>query len=204
MQNGDVSDGMKRMGINYRINFGVSIPELLQLAQNYDSDNKLAFYMLNKEIRETKILSSLLFDIDNLSEDELWQISQKIEYFELVEQFSKNLFSMSSILPKILDKLIEGNSWQKAIALYSTSWKIKREKEAASDILTWSGKQINNITNCNSEIEAKGYVFLMQNIAAINDEYKNFTIEAAKKLLQTKNKKAKQIADDFLLLWSDF
>jgi len=204
MQNGDVSDGMKRMGINYRINFGVSIPELIQLAQNYDSDNELAFYMLNKEIRETKILSSLLFDIDNLSEDELWEISQKIEYFELVEQFSKNLFSMSSILPKILDKLIEGNSWQKAIALYSTSWKIKREKEAASDILIWAETQINNIINCNSEIEAKGYVFLMQSIAVINNEYKKFTIEAAKKLLQTKNKKAKQIADDFLLLWSDF
>jgi hypothetical protein len=203
MQNGDVADGMKRMGINYRINFGVSIPELLQLAGQYESDNELAFYMLNKPIRETKILSSLLFDIDKLSEENLLEISRKIEYFELIEQFSKNLFSKSINLLEILNKLIEGNCWQKALALYSASWKIKREKELAYSILQWSEKQINNMADCNSAIEAKGYVFLMQSIVMI-DNKKSDLIKVAKALRLSENKKVKQIADDFLLLWSDF
>ena len=204
MQNGDVADGMKRMGINYRINFGVSIPELLQLAQRYDKDNELAHYMLNKEIRETKILSSLLFDINNMSEDEILLISKKIESFELVEQFSKNMFSKAGNLPSILEKLITGNEWQKALALYSASWRIKRDKNKKNDILSWSKVQIDNISFCNSAIEVKGYVFLMQTIAAIDDECKAYAIKAAKKLSQIKSEKIKQIADNFLLLWSDF
>ena len=56
-KNGDVSDLMNKKGIRYKINWGVSIFELREIANQYEPDHVLALKLWNKDWRETMILS---------------------------------------------------------------------------------------------------------------------------------------------------
>src|SRR5690554_1457298 len=59
-KNGDLSASMKRQGIEYSVNWGVSVVELRTLARKYKPDHLLAFKLWNKQWRESMILATLL------------------------------------------------------------------------------------------------------------------------------------------------
>ena len=55
--NGEVADNMRREGLIYKVNYGVSIPELQQIAKGFKGDHELALELFNDEIRECKIIA---------------------------------------------------------------------------------------------------------------------------------------------------
>ena len=65
--NGVVSDSMKEKGLRYKLNYGVSLPVLKQLAGTYEKDDVLAQHLWNLPIRETKILAILLYPAEKLT-----------------------------------------------------------------------------------------------------------------------------------------
>jgi len=200
LQNGDVSRAMKRMGIIYELNYGVSIPQLRQLANQCTSNSELAIILLNTEVREAKIMASMLIDTQNISIDQLLDISTKVDNLELVEQFSQNCFSHCSELNLLLPILNSASYWQKILAHYAASWQIKKQKSPSIHVLEWSIEQINLNRTSDDGLLQKAVGFLIQSIASFNDEYKKQMFDLAENMLKSNKISEQSLAQEFLWL----
>lgn len=91
-QNGDVSEAMTQRGIQYKMNYGVSLPHLRELAKKYESNHLLALKLWNKQWRETMILATLLDEPNQVSEEQMDFWTKSFENAEIAEQASTNLW----------------------------------------------------------------------------------------------------------------
>jgi hypothetical protein len=104
MQNGVVADSMKDRGINYKVNYGVSVVVLKQLALAYQRNHLLALKLWNKQWRETMILATMLEEPEKVSGKQIDYWVRSIENIEIAEQYVMNLISE---MPEAFDKATE-------------------------------------------------------------------------------------------------
>jgi len=92
MMNGAASQSMRNKGLNYSINWGIPLPALKQMAANYGKNSRLAIELWKENIRECKILATLIMPPSYMDADiiELW-VSQ-IPNQEIAEIIAFNLF----------------------------------------------------------------------------------------------------------------
>ncbi|MCD6556326.1 MAG: DNA alkylation repair protein [Bacteroidales bacterium] len=90
-ESGPSVDGMKRLGLNYHKNFGVSLINLKKIAGKYYPNHELAKLLRTKNFRETKILSLMIDDYNLLDENRIKDIMHIIDTQELTEQFILNI-----------------------------------------------------------------------------------------------------------------
>lgn len=91
-KNGDVSTSMKRQGIEYKQNWGVSVVELRELAKKINPNHLLALKLWNKQWRETMILATLLDEPEKVTEEQMDFWTKSFENREIAEQASANLW----------------------------------------------------------------------------------------------------------------
>ena len=58
--NGVTSQSMREKGLDYKINWGISQPDLRRIASSYDKDMELADMLWAEKIRECRMLATLL------------------------------------------------------------------------------------------------------------------------------------------------
>ncbi len=92
LENGPVVDSMKNLGLEYKRNLGVSTIDLKDIAKEYTGQNDLALYLWKKDLRETKLLSLMIVNPEQLTEDEIEEYIQGITNIELAEQAAFNMF----------------------------------------------------------------------------------------------------------------
>ncbi len=63
--NGTASASMREKGLAYKLNFGVELPRLKQIAAGYEKNHELAQALWKENIRECKILAGMLQPIDS-------------------------------------------------------------------------------------------------------------------------------------------
>ena len=63
---GVASTSMRNKGLDYKINWGVGIPDLRKMAQEYGKDYALAIELWKENIRECKILATLIMPPDEM------------------------------------------------------------------------------------------------------------------------------------------
>lgn len=90
--NGVVAENMKSHGIAYRLNYGVSVPELKEIASSYACDSSLAMELWKQECRECRMLAAMLYPAEKFCADmaDIWISS--IEYSDLADVCCKFLF----------------------------------------------------------------------------------------------------------------
>ena len=91
-KSGEVSDLMKQKGINYKINWGLSIIDLREIAKQFEPDHLLALKLWNKQWRETMILATLIDDPKQVTEEQIDFWTKSFENTEIAEQASANLW----------------------------------------------------------------------------------------------------------------
>ncbi|WP_372947596.1 hypothetical protein [Mariniphaga sp.] len=91
-KNGDVSNSLKRQGIAYKLNWGVSVVELRDLAKEIKPDHLLSLKLWNKQWRETMILATLLDEPEKVTEEQMDFWTKSFENREIAEQASANLW----------------------------------------------------------------------------------------------------------------
>ena len=91
--NGAASGSMREAGIGYKLNFGVGIPQLRQIASETDKNAELAAALWKEDIRECRILAALIYPQDEFLPDlaDLW--IEQIEFPDLAEICAMHLFS---------------------------------------------------------------------------------------------------------------
>lgn len=69
LMNGVTAQSMRDKGIDYHINWGASLPHLQEMAQEYKQDKALAMELWKADIRECKILATMLMPADDFDMD---------------------------------------------------------------------------------------------------------------------------------------
>lgn len=90
--NGVISTSMREKGITYKLNFGVPLPEIKQIAASFEPGTELASALWKEDIREFKILATFLQPVDDFPLEQAEQWTAEIPYLEIAEQCSRNLF----------------------------------------------------------------------------------------------------------------
>ena len=90
--NGAVSQSMREKGLVYKLNFGVELPRIKEIAARYEKSHGLAQALWKEDIRECKILAGLLQPVETFCPEiaDIWV--EDIRNVEIAEQTSMNLF----------------------------------------------------------------------------------------------------------------
>ena len=82
--NGVTAASMRQKGLEYKVNWGVSQPDLRRMAMQYDKDSALAQALWNeKGVRECRLLATLIMPSDKMSEDMALQWANGITSAEI-------------------------------------------------------------------------------------------------------------------------
>jgi len=94
-QSGEVSEVMGQQGIDYKMNWGVSLLDLREIAQGFEKDHLLALKLWNKQWRESMILATLIDEPSDVSEEQMDFWTKSFGNTEIAEQASTNLWVKS-------------------------------------------------------------------------------------------------------------
>lgn len=102
--NGIASEAMGRKSEDYRVNFGVEIPRLHNIATEFQPSHELAQRLWKESVRECRILATILQPVDSFLPEiaDIWV--DDIRTLELAQVASLNLFSR---LPYASDKVFQ-------------------------------------------------------------------------------------------------
>lgn len=93
--NGVVSTSMRQKGATYKLNFGVSLPKIREIAQGYSPDQALAEALWKEDVRELKILAILLQPADIFPKEEAERWAKEVSQPEIAEMYT------TFLLPKL-------------------------------------------------------------------------------------------------------
>ena len=101
MMSGATSASMRERGLTYKVNFGVELPRLKQLAATLEKGHKLAGELWKEDIRESKILAALLQPVDTFYPEiaDIWVAD--IRTMEIAELTVMNLFQHLDYAPQL-------------------------------------------------------------------------------------------------------
>ena len=90
--NGAVSQSMREKGLVYKLNFGVELPRIKNIAAGYEKNHALAQALWKEDIRECKILAGLLQPVETFYPEiaDIWV--ENMPNIEIAELTSMNLF----------------------------------------------------------------------------------------------------------------
>lgn len=74
MMNGTASRSMREKGADYKLNWGVSLPDLQAMAEEIGKDYELAISLWKEDVRECKILATMLMPPEKILPEvaEIW------------------------------------------------------------------------------------------------------------------------------------
>lgn len=99
MMNGVASRSMRDKGADYKINWGVSLPDLQQMALEYGKDYELAIELWKEDIRECKILATMLMPPEQMPAEivDIWM--EQTHSQEMVEMACFHLYQHLDYAP---------------------------------------------------------------------------------------------------------
>lgn len=106
--NGIVSTHQRRQGLDYKINFGVEVPRLKAIAQDYQQDKELAEALWQENIRECKLLAIFLLPQDSYAEVADKWIAET-PFTEIADHLAMNILRKLPTAPADALKWIEEN-----------------------------------------------------------------------------------------------
>lgn len=101
LMNGPASQSMSQKGIGYKINWGVPFIELKKMASEYGKDYSLAIELWKEDIRECKILATLMMPAEQMPAEitDIWM--EQVKTQEMAEMLAFNLLQYVSYAPII-------------------------------------------------------------------------------------------------------
>ena len=132
--NGMISTSMREKGIVYKLNFGVPYPEIKEIAHHYQPDICLANALWREDIREFKILATLLCPPDSFPMENARRWTKEIPYLEIAEYCSKNLFAYLPYMEPFVTGLIHDTQdpFSRISAFLTCAEYFRQEKELST------------------------------------------------------------------------
>lgn len=90
--NGTASQSMRDKGLDYKLNWGVNLPQLKQQAKTIGKDYDLAVALWKEDIRECKILATLIMPAEDMPEEVAGIWMEQTRSQEMAEMQAFNLY----------------------------------------------------------------------------------------------------------------
>ena len=99
LMNGEASKYMRENGLGYHLNWGIAFTDLRIMAEKYGKDEHLAIELWKENIRECKILATLIMPVDKMTPAlaDLWM--EQTETQEIAQMLAFNLFRHLDYIP---------------------------------------------------------------------------------------------------------
>ena len=108
--NGVVSSSMRDKGMDYKLNFGVDVPRIKGIAAKYEPNANLAKELWRLDVRELKILSTMLYPLDEFKEKNANEWANEIPNQEIRENLCRNLLQELSYADELVQKWVEDSN----------------------------------------------------------------------------------------------
>lgn len=101
LMSGPTSQSMTQKGLGYKINWGVPFIELKKMALEYGKDYELAIELWKEDIRECKILATLIMPAEKMLPEitDIWM--EQVKSQEMAEMMAFNLLQYVDYAPAI-------------------------------------------------------------------------------------------------------
>lgn len=107
MRNGAIADSMRRMGMPYRIIFGVNLPQLSAIAAETPKSVELATQLWeNRSTRESMLLAPMLFPKDKMDMATATKWASETPTAEVADILCMKLLRDLEFAPLLADRLI--------------------------------------------------------------------------------------------------
>jgi len=118
LMNGEANRSMREKGLNYHLNWGVSLVDLRQMAKEYGKDYELAIELWKENIRECKILATMIMPAERMLPEivDIWV--EQTKEVEIAEQAAFNLYQHLDFAPEIAFRWISSNDAIRQISGY--------------------------------------------------------------------------------------
>lgn len=118
VMNGPVSASMRQKGLTYKVNFGVELPRLQQMAAELPHTYELAAALWKENIRECRLLAGMLMPLEAFDAElaEVW-----VEQMQFVEEAECTVMHLFARAPWASDKAFEwiaSPSWMHELCGY--------------------------------------------------------------------------------------
>lgn len=100
IMNGVTAASQREKGLNYHLNWGCQLPHLMEMASDYPKDYHLAVALWKENIRECKILASMLMPPEEMPSEvcDIWM--EQMPSQEIAEITSMQLFQYLPYAPQ--------------------------------------------------------------------------------------------------------
>lgn len=115
---GPTAHSMGQKGVSYKINWGVPLPELQKMAVEYGKDEALALALWQENIRECKILATLIIPVKSLTDELLEAWGEQVNSQEMAELLAFNLLQYWERSPQLAYKWMVADNEMMQIMAY--------------------------------------------------------------------------------------
>ena len=197
LQNGVVASQMAKSGVRGLMNYGVALPQLRRIAAEAGTNHNLARRLCQLNIREARILASLLFDANALTDSDLTLITDSITNLDMAESFAQNIVRKIADTD-FFDRLANGTKWQVVAAIHAVGWAAVRKTANAAALEEWITSNLTNIARLGFAETAQPMLATMRTLAEQSPEHLNAMKAAAQNLTNTESDFAKNIGRQFI------
>lgn len=110
LRNGEVVDNLAIQGIKYRLAWGLESYRLREIANEHEPSVELAEALWEESARESKMLATRLYPIDQMTIDKALAWISVIEYTEIADQICMNLLSRLPFAEQLAEMLLNDYS----------------------------------------------------------------------------------------------
>ena len=197
LANPEAVKGMARFGISSKNTYGVSLPNLRQMAKKIGTDHDLALRLWDSKIHEARILASLIGDPEMVTEEQMENWAKDIDSWDICDLTCGNLFDKTIFAPK---KAVEWSSREeefvKRAGFVLIATMAVHDKKAEDDrFLKFFPLIIREATDSRNYVK-KGVNWALRQIGKRNLTLNKKAIKTAEKIKTIESKAAKWIAAD--------
>lgn len=100
MMDGAVAKSMRDKGVDYKLNWGATLPRLREMANELGKDYDLAIALWKEDVRECKILATMVMPADRMLSEvcDIWM--EQLTSQEIAEQAAFNLWQHLPYAPE--------------------------------------------------------------------------------------------------------
>lgn len=159
--NGVTSTSMRQKGLDYKINWGVSQMDLRHMAEQYGKDKALAAALWQENIRECKILATLIMPAADFTASEAMEWAATLSTVEMAETAVFNLFQHMAEAEQLSQLLLENDEKLLRICAYNLVCRLLKRNQvcapqlyaalfekAASDLKSADRQLLHPLVNC--------------------------------------------------------
>lgn len=190
-------EGMAKYGITPERTYGVSIPNLRKIAKEIGKDHELAQKLWESDIRETRILASMIDNPETVTEEQMEGWIKDFDYWEICDQCCQNLFIKTDFAyQKAVDWSGRDEEFIKRAGFALMAWLAFKDKKAKDEQFEKFLPIIKREATDNRNFVKKAVNWALRQIGKRNLNLNRKAIETAKEIQKIESKSAKWIAQD--------